>query len=84
MYRYSCHIYIWFYICAMFVLRFETELDLPQLPEMTYANNLLQLLHDGGFGIEFNAFDALKRVDSKNAKMENKIYSKIIKKISCL
>jgi hypothetical protein len=31
---------------------------------MVFADNLLRLEHAAGFGIEFNALDALKRVDA--------------------
>ncbi|KAF8763522.1 TIP41-like protein [Argiope bruennichi] len=49
---------------------YEKELELPQLPEMLFASNSLKLEHDNGFGIEFNALDALKLVDSKNDVMK--------------
>lgn len=48
------------------VFRFEKELELPQLPEMVFAGNSLRLKHKGGFGIHFNALDALKLVDAHN------------------
>ena len=44
-------------------LRFESQLRLPQLPEMVFADNVLRLKHAAGFGIEFNALDALRLVD---------------------
>lgn len=44
--------------------RFENELELPQIPEMVFAGNSLQLHHKDGFAISFNALDALKRVDA--------------------
>ena len=44
--------------------RFEAQLELPQVPEMVYADNVLRVEHMGGFGIEFNALDALKCVDA--------------------
>lgn len=50
--------------------RYEKELDLPQLPEMTFASNMLKLSHAKGFSMEFNALDALKLVDSKNDTMK--------------
>ncbi|XP_054710061.1 TIP41-like protein [Uloborus diversus] len=50
--------------------KFEKELELPQVPEMTFANNVLRLEHDNGFAIEFNALDALKMVDSKNDSLK--------------
>ncbi|GBM18369.1 TIP41-like protein [Araneus ventricosus] len=37
---------------------------------MLFASNSLKLEHDNGFGIEFNALDALKLVDSKNDVMK--------------
>jgi type 2A phosphatase activator TIP41 len=40
-----------------------SQLELPQVPEMIFAENVLSLQHSGGFGIEFNALDALKLVD---------------------
>lgn len=50
--------------------RFENVLQLPQLPEMVFAENLLRLQHKNGYGIEFNTLDALKRVDSKNDPLQ--------------
>lgn len=50
--------------------RYEKELELPQLPEMTFASNLLRLNHDKGFSIEFNPLDALKLVESKQDLMK--------------
>ncbi|KAG8187545.1 hypothetical protein JTE90_008432 [Oedothorax gibbosus] len=49
---------------------YETKLELPQLPEMTFAGNILTLNHDSAFGIEFNALDALLMVDSKHDNMK--------------
>lgn len=46
--------------------RFEGELELPQVPEMIFADNVLRLQHVAGFGLEFNALDALKLVDAHN------------------
>ena len=48
--------------------QYNTELELPQLPEMIFPNNKLVLKVAGkeDFLIEFNTFDALKRVDAKN------------------
>lgn len=45
-------------------------MQLPQLPEMVFAENLLRLQHKDGYGIEFNALDALKRVDSENDPLQ--------------
>eukprot|EP00105_Crassostrea_gigas_P045387 XP_019929535.1 PREDICTED: TIP41-like protein isoform X4 [Crassostrea gigas] len=44
--------------------RFESQLELPQVPEMIFADNVLRVVHSDGYGIEFNALDALKRVDA--------------------
>lgn len=44
--------------------RFEKELELPQIPDMVFAGNILKLEHKDGFGVCFNALDALKRVDA--------------------
>ena len=49
---------------------FEQDLHLPNLPDMIFADNLLRLEHDLGFGIEFNALEALKRVDSQHDLMQ--------------
>lgn len=40
-------------------------MELPSIPEMVFGENLLQITHENGFGIQFNAFDALKKVDNK-------------------
>lgn len=50
--------------------RFSNELRLHQLPEMTFADNVLKLEHKDGFGIEFNCFDALHMVDYQNDLMK--------------
>ena len=42
---------------------FEASLRLPSLPEMIFDKNMLRIEHEGGFGLEFNAKDALARVD---------------------
>ena len=44
---------------------FTKELKLPSLPEMLFGDNCLKIEHQAGFGIEFNALDALKLVDSE-------------------
>ncbi|KAH3728632.1 TIP41-like protein [Dreissena polymorpha] len=46
--------------------RFEGSLELPQVPEMIFAGNILRIQHTCGFGVEFNCLDALKRVDPHN------------------
>ena len=33
---------------------------------MIFAENVLRLQHASGFGLEFNALDALKRIDAHN------------------
>lgn len=47
--------------------KYNNDLELPQLPEMIFPNNKLQIRKVGtkDFLIEFTAFDALKEVDSK-------------------
>jgi len=45
--------------------QFESQLDLPHVPEMIFAKNCLRISHEGGFGVEFTALDALKRVNSE-------------------
>lgn len=48
----------------------EKELAIPQLPEMLFGNNLLKVEHIAGFGIAFNAVDALKKVDTKQESLQ--------------
>ena len=43
---------------------------LPQLPEMTFGENKLEIKHFNGFSIEFNAIDALRLVDAENDLMK--------------
>ena len=43
---------------------------MPQLPEMTFGGNKLEIKHSSGFSIEFNAVDALRLVDSQNDLMK--------------
>lgn len=50
--------------------KFENDLMLPQLPDMTFANNSLSIKHKDGFGIEFNCLDALKLVENKQDLMK--------------
>lgn len=50
---------------------FEKELaPLPQVPEMTFDQNILRIRHEEGFGVEFNALDALRLVDAENDLMK--------------
>lgn len=37
---------------------------MPSLPEMLFGDNVLRIEHTDGYGIEFNAIDALKRVNN--------------------
>lgn len=37
---------------------------MPSLPEMLFGDNVLRIQHTDGYGIEFNAIDALKQVSS--------------------
>ena len=55
------HNITYFLICS----RFEKDLKLPQVPEMIFADNILRIEHSAGFGIEFNALDALRLVDAE-------------------
>ncbi|XP_034245870.1 TIP41-like protein [Thrips palmi] len=49
---------------------YNRKLDLPHIPEMVFPENLLRLEHESGLGIEFNALDALRRVDSGKMTVE--------------
>ncbi|BFZ09862.1 hypothetical protein BsWGS_12901 [Bradybaena similaris] len=44
--------------------KFQSELELPQLPEMVFPENYLRIHHKSGCGLEFNALDALRLVDA--------------------
>ncbi|ELW67247.1 T-box transcription factor TBX19 [Tupaia chinensis] len=44
--------------------RLADELHMPSLPEMMFGNNVLRIQHGSGFGIEFNATDALRCVNN--------------------
>ena len=48
-------------------------MDLPQLPEMVFGENFLRLTHESGFGLEFNALDALRLVDAHRADSGMKV-----------
>ena len=50
--------------------RISSFLDLPALPEMCFGDTLLHINNTCGFGISFNAVDALKLVDNKHDKMK--------------
>lgn len=44
--------------------RLADELHMPSLPEMMFGDNVLRIQHGSGFGIEFNATDALRCVNN--------------------
>ncbi|XP_046286153.1 TIP41-like protein isoform X4 [Marmota monax] len=46
------------------VERLADELHMPSLPEMMFGDNVLRIQHCSGFGIEFNATDALRCVNN--------------------
>uniref|UniRef100_A0A3P9KIT0 TIP41-like protein n=1 Tax=Oryzias latipes TaxID=8090 RepID=A0A3P9KIT0_ORYLA len=46
------------------VERLGEEISMPCLPEMLFGDNVLRIQHADGYGIEFNAIDALKRVNN--------------------
>ena len=50
--------------------RYTNELKLPSLPEMVFGDNCLKIEHQTGFGLEFNALDALRLVDSERDLMK--------------
>lgn len=49
--------------------RLADEMNMPSLPEMLFGDNVLRIAHTDGYGIEFNAIDALKIVN----KMEHTV-----------
>ncbi|TWW74317.1 TIP41-like protein [Takifugu flavidus] len=49
--------------------RLADEMNMPSLPEMLFGDNVLRIIHTDGYGIEFNAIDALKIVN----KMEHAV-----------
>uniref|UniRef100_H3D9R6 TIP41-like protein n=2 Tax=Tetraodon nigroviridis TaxID=99883 RepID=H3D9R6_TETNG len=49
--------------------RLADEMNMPSLPEMLFGDNVLRIIHADGYGIEFNAIDALKIVN----KMEHTV-----------
>ncbi|KAG3288849.1 TIPRL-like [Ictidomys tridecemlineatus] len=46
------------------VERLADELHMPSLPEMMFGDNVIRIQHGSGFGIEFNATDALRCVNN--------------------
>ena len=59
--------YFYFFVL---LYRISSELELPSLPEMVFGDNVLQIDHAAGFGIQFNALDALKLVDNRHDLMK--------------
>ena len=59
--------YFYFFVL---LYRISSELVLPSLPEMVFGDNVLQIDHAAGFGIQFNALDALKLVDNRHDLMK--------------
>ncbi|XP_040265388.1 TIP41-like protein [Bufo bufo] len=45
------------------VEKLAEDMHMPCLPEMMFGGNVLRIQHSAGFGIEFTATDALKRVN---------------------
>ncbi|XP_077360333.1 TIP41-like protein [Festucalex cinctus] len=50
--------------------RLTEELNLRALPEMLFGDNVLRIQHNDGFGIEFNAIDALKRINNSDDTLQ--------------
>ena len=40
-------------------------MHLPHFPDMTFANNLINIVHQNGYGLEFKALNALKEVKDR-------------------
>lgn len=62
-----CHFVKVFISSLLFVTRLgrlADEMSMPSLPEMLFGDNVLRIQHTDGYGIEFNATDALKRVNN--------------------
>jgi len=45
--------------------QYEAQLHLPHFPDMTFANNLLRIVHTDGYGLEFKALNALQEVKDR-------------------
>ena len=56
--------------CCSIEYRYEKELELPQLPEMVFGDNVLRVEHASGCGVELNALDALRKVDPHHDHMK--------------
>ncbi|XP_018115916.1 TIP41-like protein isoform X2 [Xenopus laevis] len=52
------------------VEKLAEEMSMPCLPEMMFGDNVLRIQHTSGFGIEFNAKDALKVVKNKQGAVK--------------
>ncbi|KAJ1083413.1 hypothetical protein NDU88_003572 [Pleurodeles waltl] len=52
------------------VEKLADEMHMPCLPEMMFGDNVLRLKHECGFGIEFNAIDALKCVNKNQGMLK--------------
>ncbi|KAM9302042.1 TIP41-like protein [Gastrophryne carolinensis] len=52
------------------VEKLAEEMHMPCLPEMMFGENILRIEHSSGFGIEFNAKDALKRVNNNQGAVK--------------
>lgn len=59
-----------YFYFSVLLYRISSELELPSLPEMVFGDNVLQIDHAAGFGIQFNALDALKLVDNRHDLMK--------------
>ena len=49
---------------------YERELQLPSLPDMVFADNLVQITHRDGGSVSFTALDALKCVNPNESSVE--------------
>lgn len=54
---------LFIYLIFVFPPRLADEMNMPSLPEMLFGDNVLRIVHADGYGIEFNAIDALKIVN---------------------
>lgn len=50
--------------------RYARELSLPSLPDMVFADNLLEIQHAEGGSISFTALDALKCVNNQEDTLQ--------------
>ena len=58
------------FFISLFHYRLAADLDIPQLPEMLFDKNKLEISNKNGFSINFNAIDALRRVNNKQDLMK--------------